>query len=358
MATNYGLTAPSVAPGEEPLAQTQNSILTAINTAPVSSPAPVSYSIYSEGTPNLNAMSLNQTSNTLPENPSNTNAAQEAPSFKVPVSGLPSNDWRLTLKLAPNSTYLYNAPDPGILAPLKGKGVIFPYTPSINMNYTSNYEPTDLTHSNYKIYQYKNSSVGEITIQGDFTAQDTSEANYLLAVIHFFRSATKMFYGQDKNPPNGTPPPLCYLSGFGQYQFDKHPVAISSFSYHLPADVDYIKAGVLTGPGPTPSQDVKTSELKTKVPPSTKVANFVSNFVSSKLLRLESSKLKPNAKIADPVFKANQIESPTYVPTKISINLTLLPIVNRYDTSQRFSLEKYAEGTLYSGSLSNDKGIW
>ena len=48
-----------------------------------------------------------------------------------------------------------------------------------------------------------------------FTAQATFEANYMLAVIHFFRSVTKMFYGQDWQ--RGAPPPLVFLSGLGEY---------------------------------------------------------------------------------------------------------------------------------------------
>ncbi|NBS85341.1 MAG: hypothetical protein EBS58_01370, partial [Micrococcales bacterium] len=40
-----------------------------------------------------------------------------------------SGDWRVRLRLAPQSNYLYNAPAPGILQPLKvTDGVIFPYT--------------------------------------------------------------------------------------------------------------------------------------------------------------------------------------------------------------------------------------
>jgi hypothetical protein len=156
-----------------------------------------------------------------------------------------ANDWRFRISLAPDATYLYKSkaidgtPNAGILAPLAvTNGVIFPYSPMIQMSYTASYPSTELTHTNYKIYNYKGSSVEQISITGDFTAQDTTEANYMLAVIHFFRSVTKMFYGQDQNPQRGLPPPLVYLTGFGQYQFDHHPAVISSFSYNFPQDVD------------------------------------------------------------------------------------------------------------------------
>ena len=49
-----------------------------------------------------------------------------------------TGDWRVRLSLASQSNYLYNLPnDAGILAPLKAtNGVIFPYTPTVNVTYT------------------------------------------------------------------------------------------------------------------------------------------------------------------------------------------------------------------------------
>jgi hypothetical protein len=62
-----------------------------------------------------------------------------------------NGDWRVRISLADSSDYLYNAPflEDGILAPLKATfGVIFPYTPTINVGYKATYNNTDLTHSN------------------------------------------------------------------------------------------------------------------------------------------------------------------------------------------------------------------
>jgi len=124
--------------------------------------------------------------------PTSTDSSPTAPqpiAVRTPKS---VNDWRVKLSLAPQSNYLYNQADPGILAPLKDTGgVIFPYTPQVSTSYSASYDQTDLTHSNYRIYQYRGSNVGEISILADFTAQDTVEANYLLAVIHFFKSAKR-----------------------------------------------------------------------------------------------------------------------------------------------------------------------
>jgi hypothetical protein len=260
------------------------------------------------------------------------------------------DDWRVRLSLAPNAKYLYGAAKAGdILFPLVSTGgVIFPYTPQVQTSYRANYDPGELTHSNYKMYFYKNSSVDDITITADFTAQDTSEANYLLAVIHFFKSATKMFYGRDESPRAGTPPPLLYLSGFGAYQFDRHPLLLTNFTYNMPNDVDYIRAG------------------STKTWGGTNIAQLGSKAVNSAATtpwdRLKSafgSKVNPGGTKAAPNF-SNSLASAdsTYVPTKIQIQLSFVPVVTRKDISDRFSVEKYATGSLTRGSRNNGGGIW
>jgi hypothetical protein len=48
----------------------------------------------------------------------------------------------------------------------------------------------------------------------------------------------------------------------------------------------------------------------------------------------------------------------TYVPTKMQIAITCIPIVTRNDISNNFSLKKYATGELLQGSKHNGGGIW
>jgi hypothetical protein len=266
------------------------------------------------------------------------------------------NDWRVRLSLAKNSTYLYNQGDPvnngaGILEPLRTtKGVIFPYTPQIQVSYAANYEPTDPVHSNYKIYQYKNSEVGQISITATFTAQDTNEANYLLAVIHFFKSVTKMFYGQDQIPLNGSPPPLCFLSGLGTFQFNDHPLVITNFSYTLPDKVDYIRAQ-LVSPSPVPTDDIvknsgggQTGSPKNQPTPG----------ILQQIARLGLA-LLPGGEAAPTVFsppRPGKFSDATYVPTQMQIQLTAYPIVSRNVIRNDFSLKEYANGELIK------QGIW
>ena len=69
-----------------------------------------------------------------------------------------------------------------------------------------------------------------------------------------------MFYGQDQTPKPGTPPPLCFLTGLGDFQFQQHPLAITGFNYTLPTDVDYIRAGkASSGAGVNTSPQVPKS---------------------------------------------------------------------------------------------------
>ena len=265
-----------------------------------------------------------------------------------------NSDWRVKLSLAPSAKYFYRTARPtDILYPLKETdGVVFPYTPSISTNYRANYDPADITHSNYKLFFYKNSSIDDIGITAEFTAQDTTEANYLLAVIHFFKSVTKMFYGQDSGrdggPKAGTPPPLCYLSGLGAFQFDNHPLLITSFGYSLPNDVDYVRAGSISSWGGASIGTFSNKQNADKYIPG----------IGTILGRLQGSKLQFGGASKDPEFKTLSTEKATYVPTKMQIQLSAIPVVTRNDISNQFSLSKYAKGELSQGSKRNSGGIW
>ena len=250
-----------------------------------------------------------------------------------------NQDWRLRLSLAPQSNYLYNVPDAGILNPLKpSNGVIFPYTPQISTSYKANYNPTDLTHSNYRGYFYQNSYTDSVTVTATFTAQNTREASYLLAVIHFFRSVTKMIYGQSQNL--GSPPPICYLNGLGEFQFNKHPVVVSQFNYTLPSDVDYIRAG-------------SSNNLQLNQDPLRDKQATTTNSGLNSVLRLANAFLKPGGArdVRPSTSFLTRVNSPTYVPTKMEIVITLLPMQSRTQISQQFNLQTFANGNQLRGGF-------
>jgi len=252
-----------------------------------------------------------------------------------------NGDWRVRLSLAAGADYLYSSPNPGILAPLaQTGGVIFPYLPKIDTTYTANYETASLTHSNHTNYFYKSSSVGAVGLTATFTAQDTTEANYLLAVIHFFRSVTKMFYGQDAQ--RGAPPPLVYLTGLGAYQFSAHPCLVQSFSYSLPNDVDYIRAGSTNVNG----TNLLTRRVRQNLPtdPISGAVKRLSNLFTSQGINKGAINDSP----APPTLGKN---TPTYVPTKLDITLSLYPVQTRSQVSQVFSLKSFANGDLIKGGF-------
>ena len=303
----------------------------------VSDPAPV-------GVVDTNAGELgNQTPRTIDQDLIQGLRAKTAlqPTLQARNKQPASADWRVRLQLAPGATYLYQDLSPGILAPLAATdGVIFPYTPSIETSYNANYDTYDLTHSNFRGYFYKGSKVNDINIRAIFTAQDTREAGYMLAVIHFFRSVTKMFYGAN-DPLRGAPPPLTYLTGLGQYQFNQHPCVVQSFNYSLPSEVDYIRAeapnnngtnlGIRRSPGGRqPPSDIRLGGTETKPPAG-------AQFKPGETSAAAAAALSQNV---------NNLLQATYVPTKIEISLVLLPINTRSQVSQQFNMQGFANGQL------------
>lgn len=156
------------------------------------------------------------------------------------VSRFPSSSKDLRVKISDPSRRISQAG--GALAPLRQTDykVVFPFTPEISISHSANYTPSSPTHSNYEYLFYQNSTVSEISINGTFVARSPADADYVLAVQHFFRSVTKMFYGQDDIA--GLPPVVCRLEGHGDLQFSYIPVIITGFSVNLPSEVDYISA--------------------------------------------------------------------------------------------------------------------
>lgn len=145
-----------------------------------------------------------------------------------------------------------------ILAPLHPEfgltnGLVFPYTPSINYSYLADWQATPLVHTNYQAETYNRSYIDAITITGQFTAQDVDEAKYSLAAIHFFRTITKMAYGEKDGDFAGTPPPTLLLSGHGEMMFNKIPVVVKSFIHDLLPDADYVDVHTQNGMARVPT---------------------------------------------------------------------------------------------------------
>lgn len=161
-----------------------------------------------------------------------------------------TTDWRVQLSIP------WAFGESPILTPLlySNYALIFPYTPSITISSTANYDEQSVTHQNYQFIYYQNSKSDQIQIQAPFNVEDNEQGCYWIAAVHFLRSVTKMFVGDDTYA--GNPPPICRLKGYGQYVFNDIPVVVRSFSIDLPQDVNYIEA---TGNGQTSWVPVKST---------------------------------------------------------------------------------------------------
>ena len=163
---------------------------------------------------------------------------------------MPQQDFRARLQpksLTNCEDILGKRGDPtNLLNPLYStNGVLFPYTPSVSSGNAAEYDPTSFIHSDFGYNAYVRSYPKPISISAEFTAQTNDEALYLLSVIHFFRSVTKMYFGVNPYKKAGTPPPVLIFNYLGDYMFNNVPVVVKSFDMTLEANVDYVP--VFTG---------------------------------------------------------------------------------------------------------------
>ena len=151
-----------------------------------------------------------------------------------------ANDWRVRLSLA-NWTSFKGSP---VLQPLKDAGgLIFPYTPRINISSGATYSPIETVHSNYKFNAFKTSNPGTIKINAPMYVSDPTEGLYWIAMVHYLRSLTKMFSGSDSKA--GNPPPIIMLNGYGNYVFKNIPVVVTQMEVSLDDKCDYIGVNVV-----------------------------------------------------------------------------------------------------------------
>jgi hypothetical protein len=244
------------------------------------------------------------------------------------------DDWRVRLSLADNAQIFYKDPSAGynsIMAPLvETNGVIWPYVPTINLSHTANYTSQQLTHSNYAQQFYNSSEVSEISINGDFTVQSAEEGQYLMAVIYFLRSATKMFFGSSNNA--GNPPPILFLDGYGSHYFPHVPCVVTGFTHTMNPEVDYVQVPI----SKTTLEEVAQQPVD---------ASIGSVQLSDEEQKYVPSLLRSN-KATSTTMQYKTITTTTRVPTASTISVNLRPIYSRKNIHDRFNLEDFAQGKL------------
>jgi hypothetical protein len=168
-----------------------------------------------------------------------------------------------------------------IFAPIKklGNRVVFPYTPQITTSTSANYQPNQLTHTNYQYQAYSSSTPGPIQLSAQFVSQSVEEARYTFAVIHFFRSVTKMRFGT-ADLFRGAPPPILYFTAYGDLMFKKVPIVVGTFTFSLEQAIDYIEIEFPASNGATEGAYIQ------KVPVSTQVfVDLIPQYLPGKTVR-------------------------------------------------------------------------
>jgi hypothetical protein len=170
--------------------------------------------------------------------------ASSGPNTKSSGSPKSFKDLRVRISLPPaqevEKKLFYRDERNSLMKPLaKTAGFIFPIQPQIAMGFEAAYQESALTHTNFPYYHYQNSKITPIQLTGDFPIRTTFDANYVMAGIHFLRSSTRMFNGQDLEYA-GAPPIVLRLNGLGFSGFDNIPVVLTSVSVNYSDSVDFI----------------------------------------------------------------------------------------------------------------------
>jgi hypothetical protein len=132
-----------------------------------------------------------------------------------------------------------------LLGPLQlTGGVLFPYTPTIGFEQAVDYTQTDMIQTNLTYEVYRRTPSVTINIQGKFTVQNHIEGQYAIAAIHFFRVASKMYFGTLAGANAGLPPPILVLNGYGTYMFKNLNCVLKSHSFSYAENMDTVSVQV------------------------------------------------------------------------------------------------------------------
>jgi hypothetical protein len=253
-----------------------------------------------------------------------------------------SDDWRVRLSLASWVSFKSSP----VLAPLKeAGGLIFPYTPQITIKSSATYTSTSPVHTNYAFRSYKNSDPGAIQIIAPMNVEDSTQALYWIAALHYLRSLTKMFTGND--PKAGNPPPVIYLNGYGNYVFKNVPVVVTNIDIQLNAECDYIGCNVvgsLAGEisGIADSLGSLSDTLGGSISGLSGLANNISEGLG--IVGQTASVLGSLG------IGGTTNGGVTHVPTKSTFTVTLQPVYSR-DSARKFSLDRFVSGGYLNNSV-------
>lgn len=112
----------------------------------------------------------------------------------------------------------------------------FPFTPTISIIQSANYQEYQLTHANFQQRAFDSHTNMELNMTAPMIIRSEEEANYVYNASLFIRSMMKMSWLQDDDP--GMPPPTLRFYAHGIYE--NVPCIIRDFTWNLDSDIDYV----------------------------------------------------------------------------------------------------------------------
>lgn len=209
-------------------------------------------------------------------------------------------------------TELNGSSTAGLLSILRETGgMVWNITPTISEQRSISYDTESPVHSNASYNSYKTTPNVILNVNGTFVASTPAEAYYNLACVHFLRSVSKMDSGRiaasitnTEIAVAGAPPPILLFSGYGDFIFGDVPVIVKSVTFNYAEDVDYVKVPISSA---STSYQVKLGKLN----------------------RLSA-----------------QRPDETYIPTKMSIVVTLEQQPMPDFMSKKFNLNDFKRGVM------------
>jgi len=243
-----------------------------------------------------------------------------------------------------------------IMNPLyDSNGIVFPYTPTITSQFSAEYGQYSPVHSIMDFYAYQRTPAPQFMILGTFTAQNQKEARYCIAVIHFFRTITKMYFGEDtfegQNIPIGLAPPVLLLNGYGNYMFNNLPVIITNYTIELLNNVDYVKVRVGGPQAAANATGLTQAERQLR-----EDTRYFSNSwgESAKIL----AELDADAAAKRKAANTAQQGGTAYIPSMFSITATAV-VQHTPRQTRKFNMESFRRGKLLQDrAWPNSKGGW
>ena len=120
----------------------------------------------------------------------------------------------------------------------------FPFTPTISVIQSANYNSYDFDHSNFQQRAFVSHSNMELNITAPMLVRSDEEAEYVYNASVWLRSTMKMQWAKDDNP--GQPPPILRFNSHGIY--NNIPCVVRDFTWNLDSDIDYVETNGMRVP--------------------------------------------------------------------------------------------------------------